>query len=675
MQFLFPYFLWALAALAVPVVIHLFYFKRFKKVYFSNVKYLKEIKEETSNRNKIKEWLILLARLLAFTALIFAFAQPFIPTGEKIKQGKQLVSIFIDNSFSMSGEKENIPLLDVAKEKAVQIVDTYGEEALFQVLTHELLGRHQRLLSREDALAAIEEVQLTSLVQPLSKVINREYQLLKNEEGNKIIYTITDCQASIFDLNEVRDSIAEINIVPIQSGQAQNVSLDSVWMENQIPLVRQPNYLFVKMTNHSSRATEQVRLSLFQDGQEKPIRIHEFEAGGTRVDTIPVVLSTRGTHKLVLKISDYPVQFDDTYSVVLDAPDSVQALRIYEKLPNAYVSALFKGLAFFGLKNQDIKQIQYQDFDKYNLIILEDISSISSGLSAELNKYITSGGKVVIFPSLDADIQSFNSFLQSVQAVSFAGLQTSPQDVSKINTEEYIFKDVFSQQKTNQKLPRSFKSFRFQNLRKAGSETILTNRDGSPFLMKNIHEKGIIYVCGTSLNEEASDLVKNAEIFVPMIYKMAIAGVGSKQLSYTISNHTILETKLKGPAGDEVFTMKSEAEFIPGQRTINNRLYLETGDQIRKAGFVKLFYKEDTLATFAFNYDRRESDTRVLSSDEIENLLGENPLGIRIIQETEQQDLSNSILAKDKGITLWKYFLLAALIFLLVEILLIRFWR
>ncbi|MBK8080164.1 MAG: BatA domain-containing protein [Saprospiraceae bacterium] len=139
MQFLYPYFLWALVALTIPVIIHLFYFKRFKKVYFSNVRYLKEIKEETSNRNKIKELLILLSRLLAFACLIFAFAQPFIPKGEKIKQGLPLVSIFIDNSFSMTSEKEDIPLLDYAKEKALKIVDSYGEEGKFQIITHDLL--------------------------------------------------------------------------------------------------------------------------------------------------------------------------------------------------------------------------------------------------------------------------------------------------------------------------------------------------------------------------------------------------------------------------------------------------------------------------------------------------------------------------------------------------------
>ena len=116
MQFTYPAFLFALAALAIPIIIHLFYFRRFKKVYFTNVKYLEEIKEETSSRNKLKNLLILLSRILAICGLVFAFAQPFIPQGDTVKKGNNAVSIFIDNSFSMNAVQNEIPLIDIAKE-------------------------------------------------------------------------------------------------------------------------------------------------------------------------------------------------------------------------------------------------------------------------------------------------------------------------------------------------------------------------------------------------------------------------------------------------------------------------------------------------------------------------------------------------------------------------------
>ena len=76
MEFLYPGFLLALLALAIPIILHLFYFRRFKKVYFTNVRFLKEVKEQTSARSKLRNLLVLLMRLLAVAMLVFAFAQP-----------------------------------------------------------------------------------------------------------------------------------------------------------------------------------------------------------------------------------------------------------------------------------------------------------------------------------------------------------------------------------------------------------------------------------------------------------------------------------------------------------------------------------------------------------------------------------------------------------------------
>jgi hypothetical protein len=675
MQFLYPYFLWALTALAIPVIIHLFYFRRFKKVYFSNVKYLKEIKEETSNRNKLKEWLILLSRLLAMACLIVAFAQPFIPKGEKIKSGKQLVSVFVDNSFSMTTEKEDIPLVDHAKERARQIIESYGEEAMFQIITHDLLGKHQRFLTREDALSYIDEIRVTSLVQPLSRILTRQYQLLQNGEGDKTIFMLSDFQKSIFDLETVKDSVADINLVPLQSNQIQNVSIDSVWMENQVALLRQPNRIMVRMTNHAPEESEQVRLSLFQDGQEKPLSIFSMDAGASRTDTIPVVLPSRGIHPLVFTVSDYPVQFDDTYYAVLQVPDTIIALNIYESQPNTYLEALFGGLSYFGMKNQPVSQIQYQDFSKYNLIILQDIREISSGLANELARYIREGGKVVLFPSTAAGPENYNAFLQSVQAVSLqtkSGLMT---EVSKINTEEFIFKDVFSQLKSNVKLPKATESFVIRQNNGNATEAILTNRDGSIYLSKNKFGDGIIYVCSSSLSEEVNDLVRNAEIFVPMLYKMAISGASVKNIAYTIRNQAVIEIRNANIRGDQVYKMKGNAEFIPGQKNIGRTLLLDVGDQIRNAGFFSIYTGKDTTARVAFNYDRRESDLEMLTTDEMEDKLGDNSLNIRILSDSEQEDMKNTITIRDKGIALWKYFLLAVLFFLFMETLLIRLWR
>ena len=103
MVFAQPLFLIALTALAIPIIIHLFNFRKYKKVYFTNVKFIAEIKQETKKRSQLKHLLILFARLLAIACLVMVFVQPYLPSSirQKKLKGSQAVSIYIDNSFSM----------------------------------------------------------------------------------------------------------------------------------------------------------------------------------------------------------------------------------------------------------------------------------------------------------------------------------------------------------------------------------------------------------------------------------------------------------------------------------------------------------------------------------------------------------------------------------------------
>ncbi len=99
------------------MIIHLFYFRRFRKVYFSNVRFLREVKEERSMRSRLRNLLVLLLRCLAVAALVLAFAQPFIPVEEGVRSGRKAVSVYVDNSFSMAAESDRAPLLQLGRDR------------------------------------------------------------------------------------------------------------------------------------------------------------------------------------------------------------------------------------------------------------------------------------------------------------------------------------------------------------------------------------------------------------------------------------------------------------------------------------------------------------------------------------------------------------------------------
>lgn len=675
MQFLYPSFLWALMALAIPIIIHLFYFRRFKRVLFTNVKYLKEIKEETSNRNRLKNLLVLLSRCLAVAGLVFAFAQPYLPTGDRIKSGINHISVFVDNSFSMTAARQDIPLLDFAKDKARLIINSYSEEDKFQVLTHDFEGKHQRFVSKEDALSFVDEIQITPTVQMIDKVVKRQHQLMETVSGNKISYIISDFQKSISDFSTITDTTMEVNLLPLQSVNQKNISVDSVWFDGPIPFFNQNNKLVVRVRNNSGEDSEQVKLSFKKDGQDKPIGIVDIPANSVITDTVSVNVDKAGWHEGIVSVTDYPIQFDDEYYIAFPVPDTIKALFINESGSNRFMDALFDGVPYFSLANQNVNQLQYQQFVNFDLIILNDLKNISSGLNNELSQYLKSGGKVLIFPGKTSDIPSYNNFMAINGAGTIIGTNKSVKEVASINTEEFIFSDVYINTSKNLKLPKTTLSFDINNSASGLQEKLLVYRDGTSYLNKYKVGDGQLFVCAAPLDKESNDLVYNAEVFVPLIYKMAITTTKHKNLSYTISNNLAIETDNLRQSGDYVYKIKNEKlEFIPGQIPSGNKITLEVDDQVKSAGFYDLMLNDQVTGKLAFNYNRRESDMSLYDESALAPLVNHNTK-LKIMNDALQANISTSIAEKDRGVVLWKWFLIAALVFLAIEALLLRYYK
>ncbi|HQV97676.1 MAG TPA: BatA domain-containing protein [Saprospiraceae bacterium] len=675
MQFLYPSFLWALMALAIPIIIHLFYFRRFKRVLFTNVKYLKELKEETSNRNRLKNLLVLLSRCLAVAGLVFAFAQPYLPTGDRIKSGINHISVFVDNSFSMTAARQDIPLLDFAKDKARLIINSYSEEDKFQVLSHDFEGKHQRFVSKEDALAFVDEIQITPTVQMVDKIVKRQHQLMETVSGNKISYIISDFQKSISDFSTITDTTMEVNLLPLQSVNQKNISVDSVWFDGPIPFFNQNNKLVVRVRNNSGEDSEQVKLSFKKDGQDKPIGIVDIPANSVITDTVSVNVDKAGWHEGIVSMTDYPIQFDDEYYIAFPVPDTIKALFINESGSNRFMDALFDGVPYFSLANQNVNQLQYQQFVNFDLIILNDLKNISSGLNNELSQYLKSGGKVLIFPGKTSDIPSYNNFMAINGAGTIIGTNKSVKEVASINTEEFIFSDVYINTSKNLKLPKTTLSFDINNSASGLQEKLLVYRDGTSYLSKYKVGDGQLFVCAAPLDKESNDLVYNAEVFVPLIYKMAITTTKHKNLSYTISNNLAIETDNLRQSGDYVYKIKNEKlEFIPGQIPSGNKITLEVDDQVKSAGFYDLMLNDQVTGKLAFNYNRRESDMSLYDESALAPLVSHNTK-LKIMNEALQANISTSIAEKDRGVVLWKWFLIAALVFLAIEALLLRYYK
>ncbi|HPG33408.1 MAG TPA: BatA domain-containing protein, partial [Lentimicrobium sp.] len=159
MLFINPYLLFGLFAVLIPIAIHLFNFRKYRKVYFSNVRFLRELQQKTQKQSRLLHLLVLLLRILTIVFLVLAFAQPYLPSATKTAPGQiSVVSIFIDNSFSMEASGTKGRLIDEAKMAASEIAAAYKPDDLFQLLTNDFEGKHQRLVTKDEFIEMLKDV-------------------------------------------------------------------------------------------------------------------------------------------------------------------------------------------------------------------------------------------------------------------------------------------------------------------------------------------------------------------------------------------------------------------------------------------------------------------------------------------------------------------------------------
>lgn len=676
MSFVYPSFLLALLSLGIPIIIHLFHFRRFKKVYFTNVRFLKEVKQETQQQSRIKHLLVLLARCFALAFLVFAFAQPFIAgKNAQLKAGRKDVSIFVDNSFSMSSQSQDVPLLEKARRRATEIVSAYSADDRFQILTCNFEGREQRLLSKEEALSAVNEIQVSPASREMTKILARQKQALNGGNADhKSAYIISDFQKNITNFDKLRDTTIDLYLIPLQSVRRKNVAIDTAWFEAPVRMLNQTNQLIVRLQNYSEEAAENIELSLNVDGQNKPVGTLSIPARGKMYDTINYTIVKTGWQEAELAITDFPINFDDHYFFSFKVDEKVNVLHLHDGSPNRYLEAAFKNNTHFKSTAQSSGNIDYSKLKEYQLIILAELKTISSGLASELSQYIDAGGNVLIFPSAAADINAYNNFTNSVKASRYGSFEKTLRSVSFINYEEFVFRDVFSARRDNVKLPDTKGNFALQRTAASREEVILRYRDGGVFVGKNTYGKGNIYICASPLDPNYSNLTQSGEIFVPMLYKMALSSGKDEKIAYTIGKDNMIETIKKVTGNETVFKLRNNAsEFIPEQKTIGTKAILSLGNEIKEAGFYQLYIKaQEILGKYAFNYNRKESELEYITTNELKMRVGAN---VDIIEGTKAADFSQTVGERSKGIILWKYCLIITLIFLAIEQLLLRFWR
>ena len=681
MSFANPAFLWALSALVIPVLIHLFQLRRFKRIDFPNVHLLAEVTQQTRARRKVQHWLVLLSRLLALACLVLAFARPFLP-GSAVAAGEQVVSIHVDDSHSMDALGTNGRALDAARTAARAIITQGSPSTRYQVLTGRFQGREQLLVDRDEALESASRVSTGPNTRPLSQVMARQREALHNGGAPvKRAYLITDLQRTITDVEKwTADSTVEHIIVPIPTQTAVNLSIDSAWFQGPVRRVGQRESLTVRISNRGEQELMNVPLRLTVNGEQRAMTTFSIAGGGTIDSTLHFINVGTGHQWGTIELDDAPVRFDDRLYISYRVQESIRVLLIGgadatsdADIERAFTASGTTADSIHRFIRMDLRAVDRSQLKAQDLIILNALPDPGSGLVQDLGEAMKAGASVAVFPPRDGAAKGYRELLARGGMSATPDADTALRKVDRIDLDKPFYRDIFSNMPRNVDLPQVRDRW---NLRTTpGSDVLLRMKDGRPFLASRMVERGSLFVCAAPLAERSGNFTRHG-LFAATLLRMAELSRPSPPLYHLSNASGSLPLYGLEPPADRVPHLRGPGgiDIVPELRRLNGGTCLALHDEDLPDGPYAVTFEGDTMLALAFNLDRRESDLRTMTVEELTAAIERSgPGAFRVMEPGD--DLSLRLAELDRDRKLWKWFVALALLFLVSEVLLIRFLR
>jgi len=682
MSFVYPAFLFALAAIAVPVIIHLFNFRKYKRIYFSDTRFLKEVKEQTQSRSRLKHLLVLFCRILAITFLVFAFAQPFIPGSQSdVRHGNKVISVYIDNSFSMEAKGTSGPLLDVARDRAKEIAKQYRPGDLFQLVTNDFEGYQQRLVSREEFMDMVDEIKPSAATRNLSEVYSRQTDVLNSEkELTKRIVWISDFQKNTSDFDKIK-SEEKITGIALKAQKKNNLSIDTCWFETPVRQLNAQEKLVVRIRNYSENEITGRELQLSING--KPKAIGNFSVGpDSYVDSTLYFTNTiSGIQNAMLSIPDEEVTNDNSWYFSYNVESEMRVLAIYpdgqKDTASSYINRLFRNDPFFKLKSVSVSGIDYSQLTSYGLVVMCGIPFIAGGMTSELLKYVKGGGNVLFFPAVKADLNTYNELLRPANGLTFTGVDTSAQKSAPMELSLPFYANVFEKDPANMDLPLVRQHYTTINNSLSRIEVLLQLKNGDIFLGKTQYERGSFYVSTVPLDEKAGNFSRHA-IFVPVVLRIAEWSQNSAVRAQLIGMDEPIDVRNREISPETTYELKkegSEISVVPEIRNTEGNISVYSHGQIKEAGNYTLMKGSEAVLGVGYNYGRKESDLTCYEPEEVSKIAQD--AGIKNFSSINESENAGTIdvEAIDDMKEYWKFCIILVLVFLALEILILRFWK
>ncbi|MBS3913119.1 MAG: BatA domain-containing protein [Bacteroidetes bacterium] len=665
MNFAYPSFLAALLVLAIPVIIHLFHFRRYKTIRFSNVRFLRNMEMDRKNRNRIKHLLVLTARCLALASLVLAFTLPSCNSQKEIS-GKKSVRIYLDNSFSMEQRNTDGILFETAKEKAREIIQSYQNEADFQIISNDLSSVIPHYQSAPEALNTIDKIQIS----PRSESYAKVWKWLQNHQpdgGNPIqlFYCISDYQKAFLNESENIKPSEKLRAfgVRIQASGNSNFSLDSAWLQNPFALAGEKNKLLFRVTNFSNENAEALNIKLTIAGSTAALSKISVEKQKSNVGSIEFSMPNAGSEQAKLELEDASAPFDNVLFLSLYSRGNVKILL---DGANNYLQSALRTNIFFKTESGSANTVRFPNFQVLYKVVIQPITEQEA---AGILAFTESGGKVILIPGENMGMNALSGLSGSFGIPKIKEKKSQKIQMQKTGLSNPFFNQVFQSTPANMEMPAVLNYYSTAGSNGNG-DNILSLENGDPFLLHFKKNTGDLYWFTSAFSQTAGNFVQSV-LFFPVISNTAMNNQvqGNIYGEVASSKGYLLHQRFENSDGKVVLEHGRE-ELVP---EIQNGIYgqeLFISPLQNQSGYYRLVHKSNqNKEVIALNDSRKESNPAISTDTELELL--QKQAGIQWL--SPEMSLSAGI-NKTGESGIWRLFIWLAAAFFALEVLLLVFF-
>ncbi|MEZ4874923.1 MAG: BatA domain-containing protein [Flavobacteriaceae bacterium] len=641
MQFKYPEILYALFLLLIPIFVHLFQLRRFQKVDFTNVAFLKKATIQTRKSSQLKKWLTLLARLLALAAIIFAFAQPFSASKKALNTEKETV-IYIDNSFSMEAKGPNGPMLKRALQELYEILD--GEEKISWFTNDEA----KRNISQSDFKSEVLSIGYSQNQWDLPDVLLKAKQLFSNSPtALKRLVIISDFQRK--GAFPAVDSSFVVETIQTKPVIQSNISIDTAYLVSK----NTEKLQLAVIVSGMGEVPENSTISLLKDGRLMAKTGVDFSERQKNTLTFDIEYTTGFQGEI--SINDPSLGYDNSLFFSINAEEKIKVLAINQSNAD-FLRKLFDSESYEYLE-EEFNQLNYSDIPRQNLIVLNELKTLPVSLVNSLKTFHDNGGTLSIIPAKELDISSYNLLLNALGIATFQpDVHNQEKKMTKINFSHPLFQGVFEKEVSNFQYPTVQSYLEMNTL----ASNVLAFEDNKPFLVQS----GKTYLATAAFDSGNSNF-KTSPLIVPTFINMAQQSLPTPKLYIENGEKNTYAVPIQ-LIQDEILTLKdSISSFIPLQQTKANSVEITTIEDPNKAGNYSIYKGDQLLQRISYNYPRTESQLVYASVDDWKG----------VQNFTSVQELFQSIAEENNRTTFWKWFVIFAVLFLIAEMSILKFFK